>query len=76
MFYEIIGWIGTILILAAYFLISGDFVSGQSLIYQIMNMAGALFMGISVFKKSAWASFGLQIAWLVIGTIAIVNILF
>ncbi|OWK26906.1 MAG: hypothetical protein US76_02240 [Parcubacteria group bacterium GW2011_GWA2_38_13b] len=76
MIYETTGWIGTILIVVAYFLVSNDLVSSSGLMYQIMNVLGALFMGISVFKKTAWASFGLQIVWFVIGTIAIAKIIF
>ena len=76
MIYEILGWAGTILVVMAYFLVSNDVISSQSLIYQIMNASGAVFLGISVFKKKAWASFGLQVIWFIICIIAIANIVF
>ncbi len=41
------GWIGTILIVLAYFLVSRQYVTGKSKIYQLMNLFGAIGVGIN-----------------------------
>lgn len=68
------GWIGTGLILTAYFLISNQVVTGDSLSYQIMNLFGALFLGSSLFVKKAWPAFTLQVAWSMIALWALAKL--
>lgn len=73
---EVIGWTGTVLIVAAYFLVSNAYVGADSLVYQSMNLFGAVFLGISLIVKRAWPAFGLQVIWTFIAIFALVNILF
>ncbi len=69
---EIIGWVGTFLIVLAYFLVSNKKIDGASKIYQTMNLLGAIFVGMNVYYHQAWASVALQIVW---GIIAIVDLI-
>ncbi len=69
---EIAGWTGTILIVSAYFLVSREYVTGKSRIYQTMNLLGAIGVGINVFHYEAWPTLALQVAW---GIIAIVSLI-
>jgi len=68
-----IGWIGASLVILAYLLVSNNKISGRSRIYQFMNLAGAIGVGVNALYQRAWPSFGIQIAWGVIAIIAILN---
>ena len=72
---EIIGWIGTILIVGAYFLLSNNFFDSESLSYQTMNFFGALFLLYAAVKKKSSSLTALQIVWALIALIAIISIL-
>lgn len=71
---ETLGWMGTFLIVLAYFLISNDYVSGGSAVYQFINLAGAVLLGVSLFAKKAWPALALQVVWSVIAVWALINI--
>ena len=68
---QIIGWVGTFLIVLAYFLVSYKKVDGSSKVYQMINLFGAIGVGINVFHQQAWPAFALQIVW---GIIAIFSL--
>lgn len=69
---QVIGWIGTFLIVLAYFLVSTKKVDGQSKSYQALNLLGAIAVGVNVLHQHAWPALALQIIW---GIIAIVSLL-
>jgi hypothetical protein len=60
---DILGWIGAILYLVAYGLISAKKVEGDSLWYQGLNIVAGLFLIINTFYLRAYPSAGLNIAW-------------
>jgi len=68
---DAIGFAGMALIVGAYFLNSYEIVASKSLTYQVMNLAGAIFVGIDVYQKKAWSAFTLQVVWAMIGISAI-----
>jgi len=74
-FDEIIGWVGACMILLAYALLSFNFLSISSLIYQIMNATGALGIVYISFKKKAYQPGVLNIIWALIALIVIIRIL-
>ena len=74
MVFDICGWIGMILVLIAYGLLSVNKIK-QGKVYQILNLAAAIFMAIGLLPKNAWFSFTLQIIWGIIAIIAIIKIL-
>lgn len=74
MFFDIIGWIGMILVLLAYILLSTNKVK-NGLVYQFINLLAALFMAIGLFPKNAWFSFTLQVVWGIIAIISIIVII-
>lgn len=63
---DILGWLGAILILIPYFLITHGKVHGKSKLYQLMNLAGSIFIGISAYLHQSYPSVGLNIIWAVI----------
>ena len=69
---QIFGWIGTTLIVVAYFLVSRQYLSSQSRAYQFFNLLGAVGVGVNVFYQEAWPAVALQIVW---GVIAIISLL-
>lgn len=62
MIFDILGWIGMILVLLAYCLLSLNKIKNGTL-YQVLNLLASLFMAIGLFPKNAWFSFALQVAW-------------
>lgn len=70
---EIAGWIGTILIVSAYLLVSRQHVTGKSRVYQTMNLLGAIGIGINVFHQEAWPVLALQLAWGIIAISSLYN---
>jgi len=74
MIYDILGWIGMVLVLIAYALLSTNKITSGKL-YQFLNLIAALFMAIGLLPKNAWFSFALQIAWAIIAMIAIIKII-
>lgn len=73
MIYDIIGWIGMILVLIAYVLLSTDKIK-NGILYQFLNLIAGIFMAIGLFPKNAWFSFTLQIIWAIIALITLLKI--
>lgn len=71
-FFEVVGWLGTILIVCAYYLVSSKKIKPTSKNYQLLNFFGALGISINVWHHKAWPSFALQIVW---GSIAVVSLI-
>ena len=67
---EVAGWAGAVLILLAYLLLSMGRVTGQSLLYQGMNIVGAAGFVINGWWHRALPSAALNVLWLLIGAIA------
>ena len=67
---EVAGWAGATLILLAYLLLSADRLTGQSLVYQGMNIVGAAGFVINGWWHGAMPSAALNVLWLLIGAIA------
>lgn len=66
----IIGWSGSFLIMAAYFLNVFGVITPQDVIFPTMNLLGALFLGIEYTRKKAYPGTVLEIVW---GAIALAN---
>ncbi len=67
---EVVGWVGAALILLAYLLLSAGKLTGQSLVYQGMNVVGAAGFVINGWWHRALPSASLNVLWLLIGAIA------
>lgn len=73
--WEVLGWIGTALVLGAYALISFGYFVADDWAYQAMNLAGVTFVGYIVYKRRAYQSLALQIAWGVVAAVALVGMI-
>lgn len=72
---DVLGWIGTALIVTAYALISANRLNGSSLLYQSMNVVGSVFVGANALYYGAYPSAGINVLWILIGAIALQRIL-
>ena len=72
---EIVGWAGAVLILLAYLLLSAGKLTGQSLVYQGMNVVGAAGFTINGWWHGALPSASLNVIWMLIGAVALWRIL-
>jgi hypothetical protein len=64
---DILGWVGTILFLVAYALVSMKKVEGDSVLYQGMNIVAGALLVINTLYLRAYPSAGLNVAWIGIG---------
>lgn len=72
-FIEILGWVGMLLIVSAFFLVSHGKVSPKSSQYQLMNIAGSLGIGINVFFDRSWPVLALQVVWILVALSALLG---
>jgi hypothetical protein len=68
---DLIGWIGTVLYLVAYFLVSIKKVEGDSISYQAMNIIAGILLVINTLYWRAYPSLGLNAAWIGIGLLTL-----
>lgn len=71
---EIVGWYGAIVIILAYALLSFSIIASTDLVYQALNITGALGLMYISFKKKAYQPGVLNIIWVIIATVAMVKI--
>ena len=71
---EIVGWIGAVLILAGYALLTAEKVTSKSVSYQAMNVVGATGFIANGVWNGAWPSAVLNIIWVGIGAVALIRI--
>lgn len=68
---EVAGWAGALLILLAYLLLSIDRLTGQSALYQGLNVVGAAGFVVNGWWHGAIPSATLNLVWLLIGAWAL-----
>ena len=71
--FDIIGWVGMILVLLAYILLSTNKLK-NGVTYQMLNLVAAALMAVGLYPKNAWFSFTLQVVWGIVAIIAIAKI--
>ena len=71
---DVFGWIGALLILLGYALISFGKVEGNSLEYQLMNIFGSIFLAANTLYYGAIPSSLVNIIWAIIAVFAILTI--
>jgi hypothetical protein len=68
---EIVGWIGALLILAAYALLTAGRITARSTAYQGMNVLGAAGFVVNGLSHGALPSVVLNVIWAAIGVVAL-----
>jgi hypothetical protein len=68
------GYIGVVLVLLAFLLLQARKLHGNGLVYQLMNVLGAVGVMLSLlFGSFNTSAFVMQVAWLIIGIYGIAN---
>ena len=67
LFANICGWIGAILVLVAYFMVSSGKSHSNSVKFQSLNIIGALLLVVYTFDCAAYASMIVNTIWIFIG---------
>ncbi len=71
---DILGWIGSIEVIVAYGLISySKIVTGQSVLYQLLNATGAILLIVNTVYLEAYPSAFINVVWVGIAIAAIVK---
>lgn len=71
---QVTGWIGTFLIVIAYFLVTYNKVSSTGKIYALMNLFGAIGIGINVYFHQAWPAVIMELIWALIAISSLIKI--
>ncbi len=74
-FIEMFGWYGTIAIVGAYAMLSFGVLQSDGILYQLLNVTGAIGIVLVSFQKKAYQPGVLNIIWTLIAFIAIIKIL-
>jgi hypothetical protein len=73
---EIAGWYGSAAILGAYALNSFGVIGTTHVVYQLLNLTGALGVAWVCWRKRTWQAFWLESIWAGIATVALVRSFF
>jgi hypothetical protein len=60
---DIIGWVGAVAVLVAYFLVSAGRVAGNSVLYQSLNLSGGVCLILNTVYYGAYPSSGVNVVW-------------
>jgi len=71
---DICGWLGAILFLVAYALVSKQVIKGNSVTFQLLNLVGALLFIINSGYYGAYPSAGLNVVWVIIGVVTLITV--
>ncbi|GAB4582106.1 MAG: hypothetical protein Fur0022_48610 [Anaerolineales bacterium] len=61
---DLLGWTGAICLLLAYFLVSRNKLTGDSLPYQLLNLAGGGLLTINSLYYGAFPSVAVNVVWI------------
>ena len=70
---NVLGWVGVVALLVAYWLVSTQKAAGDSGTYQGMNLLGAVLVLVNSSYYGAYPSVGVNAAWIAIGAYALVK---
>ena len=71
---NILGWVGSVEVVAAYGLNSYQKIKSDSLTFQVLNLTGAIFLIINSIYKEAYPFTFINTVWSVIAMVAIIGI--
>lgn len=74
LFADIVGWIGSIEVVLAYFLISYQKIESRSPVYQLLNLTGAIFLIVNTIYYGAYPSTFINFVWVGIAAVALVKV--
>lgn len=60
---DYVGWLGGLLVVIAYFMISSGKITSKSVLFQTLNIVGSVFLIINTYAKGAYPSTVVNIIW-------------
>jgi len=72
---DILGWVGATLLLGAYVLVSSKRLEGDSLAYQLLNLAGSALLIVNSAYYGAYPSVGVNVVWIGIAVLSIARVM-
>jgi len=72
---DILGWVGATLLLGAYVLVSSKRLEGDSLAYQLLNLAGSALLIVNSAYYGAYPSVGVNVVWIGIAVLTIARVM-
>jgi len=72
---DILGWVGATLLLGAYVLVSSKRLEGDSLAYQLLNLAGSALLIVNSAYYGAYPSVGVNVVWIGIAVFTIARVM-
>jgi len=72
---DILGWVGATLLLGAYVLVSSKRLEGDSLAYQLLNLAGSALLIVNSAYYGAYPSVGVNVVWIGIAVFTIARVI-
>jgi hypothetical protein len=73
-FIEIIGWIGAVEVIIAYAFNSNGRLKSDSVVFQMLNLTGALFLIVNTWYNESYPSMVINVIWTAIAIGALVRI--
>jgi len=73
MIVELVGWLGAICVLWAYFLISSGRTTNKSPFFQWLNLVGAILLIVNTVSLKAYPSAFVNVVWLIIAVIGLLK---
>jgi len=73
MMIDAFGWFGGLILIAAYTLISHGSMSGRSVSYQSLNVAGSVLLMVNTAWHHAWPSSAVNLIWVAIAVGALIR---
>ena len=70
---NVLGWVGVVALLSAYWLVSTQKTNGDSRMYQGLNLLGAVLVLVNSSYYGAYPSVGVNAAWIAIGVYTLVT---
>jgi hypothetical protein len=74
-FIEIIGWVGSLVVVIAYGLNSYQKLRSDSMVFYMMNLTGGLALIVYTVYKAAYASAFINVVWVIIAVVAIIRVM-
>jgi hypothetical protein len=71
--YDVVGFTGTLMILAAFFLLQAGKMSGEGRPYQLLNLFGALGVLVTLLGKFNVSVFVLESAWVLVSLYGLIR---
>jgi hypothetical protein len=68
---NVLGWVGMVLLIGAYALVTAGRIRGTGLVFQLMNLFGGGLLMVNSAYYGAWPSAVLNLVWVVIGTVGL-----